>query len=121
MSGDDNRVSKRLSKEAPVTIESCDTGEQFSGRMYNYSADGMYIETDHPLQPGAEIRVAVRKSATGPDFDNFRAKVRWCEEIAGAVVLHHYGVGLQYSFSATHSKGSAQLKVIQGGANRADD
>lgn len=121
MFADDKRDGKRLSKEAPVTIEICDTGEHFSGIMYNYSSGGMYFETDHPLQPGVEVRVAVRISTTSSNLDNFRAKVRWCEEISGAVVLYNYGVGLQYSFSSTRLKGNARLKIIKGGANRTDD
>ncbi len=118
---DDKRASKRLTYEAPVTIENCDTGEYFYGRMYNYSLGGMYFETDYPLPSDAEIRVAIRKSENGPGFDHFRAKVKWCEEITEAVVLYTYGVGVQYLSSFAQSKCGGKLKVIQGGASRADD
>jgi hypothetical protein len=121
MSKDDKRASKRLTYEAPVTIENCDTGEYVYGRMYNYSLGGMYFETDYPLDAGAEIRVAIRKSTDGPGFDHFRAKVRWCQEISGAVVLYNYGVGVQYLSSFQQSKSDGKLRVIQGGAKGADD
>ena len=120
MAKDDHRASKRLAYEAPVTVENCDNGEYFYGRMYNYSLGGMYFETDYPLPSGAEIRVAIRKSKNGPGFDHFRAKVKWCEEIPEAVVLYNYGVGVQYLPSFTQSKCGGKLKVIQGGANRTD-
>ena len=116
MAKDDQRASKRLTYEAPVTVENCDTGEYFYGRMYNYSLGGMYFETDYPLPSGAEIRVAIRKSKNGPGFDHFRAKVKWCAEITGAVVLYNYGVGVQYLSSFAQSKCGGKLKVIQGGA-----
>jgi hypothetical protein len=115
------RASKRLTYEAPVTIENCDTGEYVYGRMYNYSLGGMYFETDYPLDAGSEIRVAIRKSTNGPGFDHFRAKVRWCQEISGAVVLYNYGVGVQYLSSFSQSKSDGKLRVIQGGAQGADD
>ena len=121
MSKDDKRASKRLTYEAPVTIENCDTGEYVYGRMYNYSLGGMYFETDYPLDAGAEIRVAIRKSTNGPGFDHFRAKVRWCQEITGAVVLYNYGVGVQYLSSFSQSRSDGKLRVIQGGAQSADD
>ncbi|MGD8521402.1 MAG: PilZ domain-containing protein [Desulfobacterales bacterium] len=121
MSKDDKRASKRLTYEAPVTIENCDTGEYVYGRMYNYSLGGMYFETDYPLDAGAEIRVAIRTSANGPGFDHFRAKVRWCQEISGAVVLYNYGVGVQYLSSFSQSKSDGKLRVIQGGAQSAED
>ena len=117
----DQRASKRLSYEAPVTVENCDTGEFFYGRMYNYSLGGMYFETDYPFPGGAEIRVAIRKSENGPGFNHFRAKVKWCEEIPEVVVLYNYGVGVQYLSSFTQSKGDTKLKVIEGGAGRTDD
>jgi hypothetical protein len=121
MSKHDKRASKRLTYDAPVTIENCDTGEYFYGRMYNYSLGGMYFETDYPLQPGTEIRVAIRKSANGPGFEHFRAKVRWCEEISEAVVLYDYAVGVQYAFAFSHPKKSKKLRVIQGGTREAND
>ena len=121
MSKDDKRASKRLTYEAPVTIENCDTGEYVYGRMYNYSLGGMYFETDYPLDAGAEIRVAIRKSTDGPGFDHFRAKVRWCQEISGAVVLYNFGVGVQYLSSFSQSKNNGKLRVIQGGAQGTED
>lgn len=118
MAKDDKRASKRLTYEAPVTIENCDTGEYFYGRMYNYSLGGMYFETDYPLAEGAEIRVAIRKSKNGPGFDHFSASVIWCTEISEAVVLYNYSVGVQYLSSFKESKSEGKLKVIQGGAQR---
>ena len=114
----DKRASKRLPYEAPVTVENCDTGEFFCGRMYNYGLGGMYFETDYHLPAGAEIRIAIRKSENGPGLDNFRAKVKWCEEISEAVVLYSFGVGVQYISAFTRSKNNGRLKVIEGGANR---
>ena len=118
MAKDDRRASKRLTYEAPVTIENCDTGEYFYGRMYNYSLGGMYFETNYPLPEGAEIRVAIRKSENGPGFDHFRASVKWCTEISAAVVLYNYSVGVQYLSSFEDSKCDGKLKVIQGGAQK---
>lgn len=115
MCANEQRTSKRFNYEAPVTIEDCDRGQYCSGRMYNYSLGGMYFETDWPLKPGSQIRVAIKKSRQGPAFNHFQAIVRWCEEIPDAMVLYNYGIGVQYEFAPRQAAAKNKLKVIRGG------
>ena len=62
MSITDKRTTERFNCEAPVVIEDCRTGNKFDGSMYNYSRGGMYVELDHPLNPGSEVRILIENS-----------------------------------------------------------
>ncbi len=71
-------------------------------KMCNYSIDGMYFESDYAIQPGSDICIAKVKSSPvkcGSEVsDSYRAKVRWCKEIADSNPSC-YGIGVQYSES----------------------
>lgn len=110
------RENQRISYEAPVTIEAENNGDPYSGRMYNYSRDGMYFELDAPLRPETEINIMVKNNGDLNFKSPCRARVKWCEEIHGAVVLYNYGVGVQYDLPSAPAKHNGILKVIQGGA-----
>ena len=46
------RVSERFEVQAPVMIEDFRTGFYYNGVIYNYCADGVYLESDYALRPG---------------------------------------------------------------------
>ena len=83
----DQRASERFNCEAPVTIENCETGKNYDGTLYNHSRDGLYLELDYPFSQGTEIRVLIKEDNNISSLKQFQAKVIWCEEIPGAVVL----------------------------------
>jgi hypothetical protein len=56
---DDQRTSQRFVYEAALKIENCDSGTYTYGRMYNYSAGGIYFESDVALQPGTQVRIDI--------------------------------------------------------------
>ena len=121
MAIEDKRESERFSCEASVIIEAEDNGNRYDGRMYNYSRGGMYFESDVSLRPETEINIMVESNDNLPFKSPCRAKVKWCEEIQGAVVLYNFGVGVQYDLPITLAKRNGILKVIQGGASQAQD
>lgn len=114
---EEQRASKRINYEAPVTIENCQTGEFYDGSMYNYSQGGMYVELDSFLMPGSDIRIVVEKVKNSPHNECRQARIIWCREIAGAVVLYNYGAGVQYDPTAKPSDCRKIFKVIEGGAS----
>ena len=118
MSTEDKRDSARFNCEAPVIIEADNNGDSYAGRMYNYSRGGMYVELDVPLRPETEIRIVVENNTHLPFEHPCRARVKWCDEIQGAVVLYNYGAGLQYEQANGSAKSNGILKVIQGGADQ---
>ncbi len=117
MTIDDQRTSERFSLEAPVNIQNCRSGEYHDGSIYNYSRGGMYIELDYPLAVGSQIHIVMEKPGDLPRGETCRARVIWCEEIPGAVVLYNYGIGVQYDLTVKSSRLTEKFHVIDGGAN----
>ncbi len=113
----EKRDCARFCYEIPVILEECGTGVYFDARMYNYSLQGMYFESDLSLLSGTLVNVWLSNLAGSslPDI-NF-AEVRWCEEIIGAVVLYNYGAGIRYHQPITYRKFPRHFQVIQGGRN----
>jgi len=111
----DKRDCARFRYEIPVIIEECGTGVHFDARMYNYSLQGMYFESDLSLLSGTRVNVWLSNlpGYSLPDI-NF-AEVRWCEEIVGAVVLYNYGAGIRYQQPIAYREFPRHFRVIQGG------
>ena len=118
MSINDQRTTERFNCEAPVVIQDCRTGEQFDGSMYNYSRGGMYVELDHPLKPGAEVRILIENAKNTTQSESGQAKTVWCKEIPGAVVLYDYGIGLRYDLDVNGSNQLNRFHVIDGGGSK---
>jgi hypothetical protein len=110
----DQRASQRFVSEAALKVENCDSGTSSSGRMYNYSAGGIYFESDVAFQPGTHVRIDIQKPSHGLGSDHLTAKVKWCQEISAAVVLYDYGIGVEFDWS----KRDGKFRVIQGGADQ---
>ena len=111
----EKRDCARFCYEMPVIIEECGAGVHFDARMYNYSLQGMYFESDLSLLSGTRVNVWLSNfpGSSSPDI-NF-AEVRWSEEIIGAVVLYNYGAGIRYHQPITYREFPRHLQVIQGG------
>ena len=111
----EKRDCARFCYEIPVIIEECATGIYFNARMYNYSLQGMYFESDLSLLSGTRVNVwfSNLSGSSLPDI-NF-AEVRWCEEIIGPIVLNNYGVGIRYHQPITYREFPKHFQVIQGG------
>lgn len=115
----EKRDCARFYHEAPVVIEACGTGIYYAARMYNYSLQGMYFESDLVLVPGAKVNLWLSDFPENSFPEINSAEVRWSEEIIGAVVLYNYGTGIKYSRSVKHRDFPQQFRVIQGGVDSA--
>ena len=111
----EKRDCARFYHEAPVVIEECGTGLYYEARMYNYSLQGMYFESDLAFVSGARLNLWLSDLPENSLPDINSAEVRWSKEIVGAVVLYNYGSGIKYSRSVRHRNFPRQLRVIQGG------
>jgi len=118
MSFNDQRGTERFHCEAPVVIEDCQTGKKYDGSMYNYSRGGMYVELDHPLNPGSEVRILIENVQKKKQPESCRAKTIWCKEIPGAVVLYDYGIGVRYDLDVNGSNQLIKFHVIDGGVRK---
>jgi len=112
----EHRASKRISCDAPVIIENCQTGEHYDGSLYNYSRTGMYVEMDFPLESATVIRIVVGEPKDSSRPNSCQAKTVWCKEIPGAVVLYNYGIGVQLDSSIQLVESIKNFRIIEGGA-----
>ena len=111
----EKRDCARFYHEAPVVIEQCGTGLYYEARMFNYSLQGMYFESDLVLIPGTRVNLWLSDFPEDSLPEIGSAEVRWNEEIIGAVVLFNYGTGIRYSRPLKHKDFPRHLRIIQGG------
>ena len=117
MSPDDQRASKRFAHEAAIIIEKCNSATYTHGRMYNYSSGGIYFESDIGFQPGTHVQIDIENPVDGLNSGHLFGEVKWCEEIAAAVVLYDYGIGVKFDRPMDRSAYNEKLNVIQGGTD----
>jgi len=76
------RNSQRFEVEVPVMLEDFRTGFYYKGVIYNYSADGVYLESDY-----------------APDIfltDHYLAEIRWRQPLSDETSDHSFGIGMKY-------------------------
>jgi len=100
----ENRDKTRFEHEAAVTLENNKIGAQYSARMYNYSNYGLYIETDHRLEPETEICIGIANSpfAFQPDeYESFRCAIKWRRTLKRSAYYYGYGIEIIEKISST--------------------
>lgn len=112
----EKRDCARFYHDLPVVIEQCGTGAHCVARVYNYSLNGMYFESDLSLVSGTRVNVWLSNFPESPYPQIDTAEVRWCVEINGPVVLHNFGTGIRYRQPISHRLFPYHFQVIQGGA-----
>jgi hypothetical protein len=121
MPDEEKRMGERTVCDEQVHIENCETGETFAGCMYNYSDTGFYFETNSPMIPGTQVRLFSDRDNLKAGMNHIHGKVRWYQEIAGAVVLHAYGYGVEYDRPLAEDKTGQRFRVITGGVSTNED
>ena len=90
------RASERFDLEAPIMIEDFRTGFKYNGVIYNYSADGVYLESDYAPRPGRKLRLHVDSARDIFRLQSYLAEVRWRRSLFENVSSHSFGFGLKY-------------------------
>jgi len=90
------RNSQRFKVEAPVMLEDFRTGFYYNGTIYNYSANGVYLESDYAPRPGRKMRIKAGGARDIFDADLYIAEIRWRQALAGNSSGYAYGLGMQY-------------------------
>jgi hypothetical protein len=60
----EKRNTVRLNNNIPIRIKDLKAGMIFKAKMFNYSKNGFYFETDNVLGLGAEIYIGMQKTST---------------------------------------------------------
>lgn len=90
------RNSQRFELQTAVMLEDFRTGFYYNGIIYNYSADGVYLESDYAPRPGRRIRLKVDGACDIFTDDLYLAEIKWRRPIAEKASTYSFGVGMQY-------------------------
>ena len=108
----EKRSDSRTDFKSPIMVEDS-KGIIYKARMVNYSANGLYIETDWLLRPGTEIYIEMEKSPYASDtFDlsaRYRSVILWHTRLENS--FYSYGYGVRYASEAELQ--TPQIKVLQ--------
>ena len=93
----ERRSATRIHYKLPIRVEDS-KGIIYNARIVNYSNNGLYIETDWMLKPGAEIYIDMEKSPYSPS--NYELSERRQSLILWQTTLkdsfYGYGYGVKY-------------------------
>ena len=97
----ERRSDIRINYKSPATVEDS-KGIIYRARIVNYSSNGLYIETDWPLEAGTEIYVEMEKSPhTSSTFDlpdRRQSVILWHTKLKDSFYSHGYGVKYIHDF-----------------------
>ena len=91
----ENRDKTRFEHVTAVILENNEIGVQRSARLYNYSDSGLYIESDHRLEPETEIRLGIANSPFVPEpnaYETVRGLIKWRKTLKRSVYYYGYGI-----------------------------
>ncbi len=76
--------------------------------MHNSCMDGMYFESDSPIQPTGDLYIKIKGHREGSNvpeqYKDFRARVKWCRPVM-ADKMPCYGIGVQFTVKSHLSYG----------------
>ena len=97
-SGQDYRKSGRFKSNGTAIIEIPATGHWFYAQMKNFSAGGMYFETEAAIRPKTTIKIKFDKPLFLSKQKNYTSTVKWCKPLDDDNrVLSGYGLGVKFN------------------------
>ena len=92
---EEHRAKERVKHKAKILLDNFLNNCCYEAKMLNYSAGGMYFESDYAPLPGSEVNIGIKHSPydSGPDI--YRAQVRWRTSLPQNS-KYAYGVGVRY-------------------------
>jgi hypothetical protein len=97
-SGRDARKSGRFKSNGTAIIEIPATGHWFYAQMKNFSAGGMYFETEAAIRPQTPIKIKFDKPLFLSEQKNYPSTVRWCKPLDDEGREYSgYGLGVKFN------------------------
>jgi hypothetical protein len=96
--GIERRKSERIQCDMAILHNTCPPDFFYRGTMYNFSAEGLYFESDEDLIKGDEITISI-KNPPPPFLEKarqyFDAEIMWCRVLQGSSYQVGYGAKLK--------------------------
>lgn len=97
-SGQDYRKAGRFKSKGTAIIEIPATGHWFYAQMKNFSAGGMYFETEAAIKPKTTIKIKFDKPLFLSKQKDYTSTVRWCKVLDDdSQVFSGYGLGVKFN------------------------
>ena len=93
----ENRDTARIDHISSLQVQDLESGKIHKARMFNYSKEGVYFESDSVLNPGTQIYIGIQNSpyASLPDvLEYHRAKIMWRKKLKRSYFRFGYGIKL---------------------------
>lgn len=93
----ERRKNARIDHISPLKVEDRNSGKVYKARMFNYSDDGLYFESDSVLESGDQIYIGIQDSPYSPAngvFEYHRSEIRWRKKLKDSYFEYGYGVKL---------------------------
>ncbi len=94
----ENRDSARLHHRSSIQVQDIESGKIHKAKMFNYSKEGFYFESDSVLNPGMQIYIGIQNSpyASIPDvLEYHRGELMWRKKLKKSFFRFGYGVKLE--------------------------
>jgi len=102
------RKYPRYSDHLPILYAGNSSQSYSKAVMHNSCVDGMYFESDAPLEPKFDLYIKVQRHRPmcfeSEPFKAFRAKVKWCRQVTSGKIPR-YGIGAQFTAKSHLSYG----------------
>jgi hypothetical protein len=93
----ENRDTARMDHISFLQVQDIESGKIHKARMFNYSKEGVYFESDSVLNPGTQIYIGIQDSpyASMPDVLEYHlAQIMWQKKLKDSFFRFGYGVKL---------------------------
>lgn len=94
---EEQRKEDRYEHQSKVIVENLNSGPSLSGTLKNYSAGGLYFETNTLIRYGMVILIGIYSSpfsVTPQTYECHRVKIKWLRELNGKDYTYGYGAEL---------------------------
>jgi hypothetical protein len=115
----ERRDRARLTHVSEIQVSDLQTGFSHIARMFNYSHDGLYFESDSLLAVNAEVFVGIQQTPyekNSSDYDCYRAIITWHRELPEDSHFYH-GYGAKLIAETLHKEINSNY-VIKAKKNR---
>jgi Tfp pilus assembly protein PilZ len=93
----ENRDTARIDHISSVQVKDLASGKIHRARMFNYSKEGVYFESDSVLNPGTQIYIGIQNSPyeSLPDvLEYHQAQIMWRKTLKRSYFRFGYGIKL---------------------------
>ena len=93
---DHQRNSERIQLQAPAMLEDFRTGFYYKGIIYNYSTEGVYLESEYAPRPGRKAYLRVDGWSDIFTRQVYVAEIKWRRSLPENSSIYSFGVGVMF-------------------------